>query len=79
MQRSQKFAKTIVTPKKRSLSPTALDKLALEMYTPVSDLKLFFGQFQAIYREFVVMDEITTKILNDMGIFPKMMLSQTKF
>ena len=38
---------------------------------PVEQLKLFFPQFQQVYKEFIVLSELTTNILSSMGIFMK--------
>ena len=38
---------------------------------PIEQLKLFFPQFQQVFKEFIVLSELTTNILSSMGIFMK--------
>lgn len=38
---------------------------------PIEQLKLYFNQYRTAYKEFVVLSEMTTIILQDMGIFLK--------
>lgn len=47
-------------------------------YKDASQLKLFFDHFKRTWEEFDVLYEVTIKILNDMGIFPKNLLRVPK-
>lgn len=51
------------------LSPTGNSQYIEDV--PTADLKLFFKGFKEIYKEFSVLQEMTTSILQDMGIFLK--------
>jgi len=38
---------------------------------PLDQLKLFFTHYRTTYKEFIILSEMTTTILQDMGIFLK--------
>lgn len=64
--------------KKTIFSPTNASPIELKsrpsLYIedlPTVDLKLFFKGFQEIYKEFIVLQEMTTTVLEGMGIFLK--------
>ena len=45
---------------------------------PIEQLKLYFNQYRTAYKEFVVLSELTTIILQNMGIFLKTFVNRER-